>query len=121
LRRLIDEVTVARLPRRFLWIDNAGMCHRVTLTSCRNGASLVTEETILWPYRLTERELEVLHMVTFGASNPDIGRLLQISPRTVATHVEHLLDKVGCFSRSGLAALAAANGLVLAKAPGARI
>ncbi len=120
LRRLIDEVTVARLPGRFLWIDASGMCHRVTIVSCRDGASLVSEETIPWPYRLTEREIEVLHLVTFGASNPDIGRLLGISPRTVATHIEHLLDKIGCFSRSGLAALAAANGLVLAKAPGAR-
>lgn len=120
LRRLVDEVTLARLPGRFLWIDEAGMCHRVTITSCRDGASLVTEEAIPLPYRLTERELEVLHLLTFGASNPDIGRLLRISPRTVATHVEHLLDKIGCFSRSGLAALAAANGLVLARAPGSR-
>jgi DNA-binding CsgD family transcriptional regulator len=121
IRRLLDRRTAAPLPARFLWADEEGICHRVAITPCRGEAILVTEEAIPWPYRLSLREVEVLHLVTIGVSNPDIGRLLKISPRTVATHIEHLLDKMGRFSRAGLAAEAAANGLGLADAPGTEV
>jgi DNA-binding NarL/FixJ family response regulator len=44
---------------------------------------------------LTAKELEVLRMMAEGRSNLGIGRLLGISPKTVDTHVEHILDKLG--------------------------
>ena len=45
--------------------------------------------------------------VARGLSNPEIGQVLGISPRTVATHLTHVFQKLGIRSRSQLAALAA--------------
>jgi DNA-binding NarL/FixJ family response regulator len=44
---------------------------------------------------LTERELEVLGLMAEGHSNDGICRLLFLSPKTVETHVRHILLKLG--------------------------
>lgn len=44
---------------------------------------------------LTARETEVLKLMAEGRSNLGIGRSLGISVKTVDTHVEHILDKLG--------------------------
>ena len=120
LRRLIAEKTPALLPRYFLWADDGGLCHRVSVAPCRGDVYLVAEEPVPWPHGLSPRELQVLHLVAVGASNPEIARQLFISPRTVSTHIEHLLDKMGCYSRTRLAAMAVAEGLCLALSPTTR-
>jgi len=53
----------------------------------------------------------VLDLLAQGLTNPDIARRLYLSPRTVKTHVEHLLAKTELTSRVQLAALAVAEGL----------
>jgi DNA-binding NarL/FixJ family response regulator len=44
---------------------------------------------------LTERELEVLSLMAGGHSNDGISRRLFLSPKTVETHVRHILGKLG--------------------------
>jgi DNA-binding NarL/FixJ family response regulator len=44
---------------------------------------------------LTERELEVLSLMAEGHSNDGICRTLFLSPKTVETHVRHILGKLG--------------------------
>jgi DNA-binding NarL/FixJ family response regulator len=44
---------------------------------------------------LSERELEVLALIAEGRSNEGIARALFVSPRTVETHVRHILLKLG--------------------------
>ncbi|WP_224497154.1 LuxR C-terminal-related transcriptional regulator [Bradyrhizobium septentrionale] len=73
-----------------------------------------------WPYNLSLREIQILHLVTSGASNPNIAEQLFVSPRTVSTHIEHILAKMGCDSRTRLAALAVSEGLLLAENPSRR-
>uniref|UniRef100_A0A974A4P7 Response regulator transcription factor n=1 Tax=Bradyrhizobium septentrionale TaxID=1404411 RepID=A0A974A4P7_9BRAD len=58
--------------------------------------------------------------MTSGASNPNIAEQLFVSPRTVSTHIEHILAKMGCDSRTRLAALAVSEGLLLAENPSRR-
>ena len=43
----------------------------------------------------TERELEVLSLMAEGHSNDGISRMLFRSPKTVETHVRHILGKLG--------------------------
>lgn len=49
---------------------------------------------------LTERESEVLYWLGEGKSNPEIGIILETSPRTVGKHVEHIFQKLGVESRT---------------------
>jgi DNA-binding NarL/FixJ family response regulator len=62
---------------------------------------------------LTPRELEVLQLLAEGYSVAKIAARLVISARTVATHVEHILAKLGVNSRAQAIALAYRDGLVL--------
>jgi DNA-binding NarL/FixJ family response regulator len=50
--------------------------------------------------RLTKREEEVLELMVDGLRHGEIARRLFISPKTVATHVEHILRKLGVRSKT---------------------
>ncbi len=53
---------------------------------------------------LTRRELEVAHLVGCGLSNREMAEQLRISQRTVESHVEHILRKLGFGSRTQVVA-----------------
>jgi DNA-binding NarL/FixJ family response regulator len=55
---------------------------------------------------LTPRELEVLQLLAEGLTQMQIARQLVISPRTVGTHIQNLLGKLGVHSRAQAVALA---------------
>jgi DNA-binding NarL/FixJ family response regulator len=61
--------------------------------------------------RLTAREHEVVRLVARGMSNKAIARQLEISPRTVEGHLNHVFDKLGTTSRTELVHYALANSL----------
>jgi len=61
---------------------------------------------------LSSRELEVLRLLTDGASNPAISKALFISRRTTEHHVEHILVKLGVTSRTAAVAYALTHGLL---------
>ena len=52
---------------------------------------------------LTARELEIVRLVTARKSNKEIGRVLNISPRTVSTHLTNIFTKLCVGSRGELA------------------
>ncbi len=61
---------------------------------------------------LTAREREVLELLTQGLGPVEIGRELSISPKTVATHVEHVYTKLGVHTRAQAVASAFRRALV---------
>jgi DNA-binding NarL/FixJ family response regulator len=63
------------------------------------------------PAGLSDREVEVLRLVAYGFSNPDIARKLVISRRTAEHHVQHIYAKVGVRSRPALALFAMEHDL----------
>lgn len=56
---------------------------------------------------LTPTETKIAGMVAEGMSNPQIAEVLVLSPRTVGTHVSHILAKLGVRSRIDIAREAA--------------
>ncbi len=63
---------------------------------------------------LTSREQEVLTHLAEGASNPEIGELLRISPKTVARHRENIMRKLNLHSRAELVKYAIRKGIIQA-------
>lgn len=61
----------------------------------------------------TSRELEVLRYVAAGYSDKEIAQLLVISFGTVRVHLNNLLQKTACASRTELAILVAKTGIVV--------
>lgn len=55
---------------------------------------------------LTMREAEVLLWGSYGKSSGDISDVLEISPRTVQKHLEHVYVKLGVETRSAAVAIA---------------
>jgi DNA-binding CsgD family transcriptional regulator len=49
---------------------------------------------------LSERQLEILKMVAYGQPDKEIGAHLGISARTVAGHMNKVLDKLGARTRA---------------------
>ena len=100
----------------FVWPEDDDW-YRVRVVPCPASVHVNTVVTIdavdLAP--LSRREIEVLTLAAEGLSNSEIGDALVISSRTVGTHVEHLLDKLGAPNRAAAVAQAIREGLVLGR------
>ncbi|MEV6523934.1 LuxR C-terminal-related transcriptional regulator [Longispora sp. NPDC051575] len=99
------------VPPRFWWPDPDGGWHQVRMYPVAGGA-VVVETPARLPYELTARELDVLNLMVAGYSNPQIAGALTVAPKTAAKHVEHVLAKLGCGSRTEAAVLAIREGLI---------
>jgi DNA-binding CsgD family transcriptional regulator len=117
------DVLAAQVPtdgheRRFLWPDGESGWYRVRIVPCLDEAggrslSLVTVRPGAHVLGLTRREIEVLTQLASGASNPAIAKVLHVSPRTVATHVEHILEKLDVSTRAAAVGRAVREALLL--------
>jgi DNA-binding CsgD family transcriptional regulator len=67
---------------------------------------------------LTKRELEVLGLLAEGRSRAEIVELLVISPKTVSTHIERILIKLGVHSVAQAVAVAYRRRIVPADTAG---
>ncbi|MCK7594949.1 response regulator [Pseudomarimonas salicorniae] len=61
---------------------------------------------------LSPRELEVVKMLCQGKRGADIAETLHLSPKTVSTHKQRLLDKLGVEDVVTLSRLASQHGIV---------
>ncbi|MVO85378.1 LuxR family transcriptional regulator [Streptomyces sp. p1417] len=87
----------------------------VTLLTETLAAALAAAVPAAHPRRpggLSPREVEVLAELTAGRTNREIAERLYITPRTVGTHIEHILAKLDVPNRAAAAARAAAWGVV---------
>jgi two-component system, NarL family, nitrate/nitrite response regulator NarL len=80
------------------------LTRRLTVQVPRRGRSGLEE-------LLTSRELEVLFLLADGHTQKKIASELVISPKTVATHLQNILTKLGVHSRAEAVALAHRDGL----------
>jgi DNA-binding NarL/FixJ family response regulator len=76
---------------------------RRLLVRCSDGAEPESEELI---DALTPREREILALLAAGRTSKHIAYELVISPRTLGTHTQHILQKLGVHNRTQAVAIA---------------
>jgi len=78
-----------------------------------NAYIQTSDKTVLDPYEtLTNREREVLQMVSEGLSTPEIARRLSISPRTAELHRGRMMNKLGLRNQTDLIRYALKRGIL---------
>ena len=79
------------------------------IDSTQRSRSAVIDESLRWPGReigLTERESELLALLSTGMTNRELGSHLYVSENTVKTHLRHLYAKLHIRNRTQAASLA---------------
>ncbi|MCP3933747.1 MAG: response regulator transcription factor [Actinomycetia bacterium] len=80
------------------------------LTRQRPDAS--TANTKRTNFGLTDREADILRLITQGHSNPAIGQELHLSTGTVRNHVSRILAKLSATDRAHAAAIAVTHNII---------
>jgi LuxR family transcriptional regulator of csgAB operon len=86
-----------------LWMSRDILVEFALLGTSTKDA-IVREKTLL-----TQREMQILALVSIGASNEEIADKLYISPHTVKTHLYNVFKKIGVPNRFQAALWAAKN------------
>jgi DNA-binding NarL/FixJ family response regulator len=90
-----------------LTIHYAGkVAHGEHLLLLQEDRADVSAQRLSEGLKLTVREAEVLNWLAAGKTDRDIAAILQISPRTVNKHLEHIYPKLGVETRAAAAAVA---------------
>jgi LuxR family maltose regulon positive regulatory protein len=69
-----------------------------------------SEQALVEP--LSARELEVLHLIALGKTNPEIAEQLVVAPGTVKAHASHIYTKLDVTNRTEAVARARQLGLL---------
>src|SRR5262249_21617178 len=62
--------------------------------------------------QLTHKEIQIARLVAEGMSNKDVAAQLFLSPRTLDSHLRHVLSQLGLTSRTQLARLQLGEAVV---------
>jgi DNA-binding CsgD family transcriptional regulator/tetratricopeptide (TPR) repeat protein len=76
------------------------------------GCTTVQDPSPRSPPRLTPREKQIVVLLARGGTNQQIAGELVLSPRTVESHVSHILGKLDFTTRAQIAAWASRQSLV---------
>lgn len=100
---LLKDVTLERLAEAIRTLAAGGTLLQPALTERILQAALATDhpfESLDPPDPLTEREVEVLRLMTGGYSNREIAEALGVAEGTVKNHISSILSKLGVRDRT---------------------
>jgi len=111
LTQLVKEVEtvqeISALPSETQEVLLSWQVGQVSYTLTRQ---LTTPERV--EINLSPREKEIVRLVTRGASNKEIARILDISPYTVATHLRRVFAKLKVCTRAEMVAFVLRDNLL---------
>ena len=74
----------------------------VDMTLGTKAVMMTNDNKLQAPPTLSDREVEIIELVTAGLTNEDIATRLAISKRTVDNHISNTLKKTGVDNRVAL-------------------
>lgn len=103
---LIEGLNTLQEGRTFL-------CNKISKVVFSEYVGLVTNAKIMDGDGLTSREREVLQLVAEGHTTKEIANILNLSTKTIDSHREHIMEKLGIRNIAGLTKYAIREGLTL--------
>ncbi len=104
-RRMTPEQAIAARESVFTQVSRKAKRQQALSTS-------PTKQKVSYPLGLTPREVDVLRLVAQGLTDAEIAERLDISYRTVSTHLTSIYNKLGIHSRVAAVRFAVENRLV---------
>lgn len=101
---LIDGIRTMQDGRTFL-------CSRISKVVFSDYINMITNPNWTETDGLSSREREVLQLVSEGQTTKEIAKALKLSPKTVDSHREHIMVKLGIRNIAGLTKYAIREGL----------
>lgn len=92
-------------PPEELWSGIRSVARGETVLASTVAATLVRRSAAPGPV-VTEREVEVLELLSRGLGNKEMARELFVSEATVKSHLSHIYTKLGVDTRAGAVAAA---------------
>ncbi len=103
-RQLIDAIQSVYSGKKYLSDDITEMIIKGYLDPSETESESYTD--------LSEREMEILKLYAEGKSTREISEKLFISVKTVGTHKQHILEKLGLKTNADLVKYAIREGLI---------
>ena len=117
IREAVTEADYARHWQAGAGLDLDALVRRITIVAREIVGAQQPQPRFPDPatpetsHNLTNRELEILRLLTQGQSTREISDTLFISPRTTTTHINNIFGKLDVSSRSAAVAYAMRTGL----------
>jgi DNA-binding NarL/FixJ family response regulator len=110
---LLKDVSLERLTEAIRTVATGGTLMQPALTERLLRAALSADfPSLETPDPLTDREIEVLRLMTGGFSNREIADSLHMAEGTVKNHISNILAKLGVRDRTRAVLKALEQGLV---------
>jgi DNA-binding NarL/FixJ family response regulator len=90
------------------------LCKKISKVVFSEYVGLVTNPKAFKGDSLTNREREVLQLVAEGNTTKEIAEILNLSTKTIDSHREHIMEKLGIRNIAGLTKYAIREGLTSA-------
>jgi len=89
------------------------LCSKISKVVFTDYVNMITNPKWSGGDGLSIREREVLQLVAEGHTTKDIANVLKLSPKTVDSHREHIMEKLGIRNIAGLTKYAIREGLTM--------
>jgi DNA-binding CsgD family transcriptional regulator len=112
--RFLQLITDTQTQKESLAFDSIHLddTHHKIVEKIRSAINSFNHEKIPLLASLTDRETEILKLVSLGNANKEIADKLNISTHTVVTHRKNITEKLGIKSISGLTVYAILNKII---------
>jgi len=91
--------------------DRVYLCNKIAKVVFTDYVKMLTNPNWTGGDGLTGREREVLQLVAEGNTTKEIAKTLHLSVKTIDTHREHIMEKLGIRNIAGLTKYAVREGL----------